>query len=86
MRTVALLLTMIGAASALAGCDVFSPDTYWSSDDYELTAIDTKGQMMLAKTGLTSQSPTLTTICMRLCAVGRTSLSRRPCNKDVVSA
>src|ERR1700737_1677603 len=48
MRTIALLFTMIGAASALPGCDVFSPDTYWSSGDYELTAIDTKGQMMLA--------------------------------------
>jgi hypothetical protein len=39
---------MIGAASVLAGCDVFSPDTYWSSGDYELIAIDTKGQMTLA--------------------------------------
>jgi hypothetical protein len=39
---------MIGAASVLAGCDVFSPDTYWNSGDYELIAIDTKGQMTLA--------------------------------------
>jgi hypothetical protein len=36
------------AFSMLAGCDALSPDTYWSSGDYELVAIDVKGQMMLA--------------------------------------
>jgi hypothetical protein len=30
----------------LTGCDAFSPDTYWSSGDYALVAIDTKGQMI----------------------------------------
>jgi hypothetical protein len=34
--------------STLTGCDALSPDTYWSSGDYELIAIDVKGQMMLA--------------------------------------
>jgi hypothetical protein len=38
----------ICAFITLAGCDAFSPDTYWSSGEYELTAIDVKGQMMLA--------------------------------------
>lgn len=41
-------LILLCAFTALAGCDAFSPDTYWSSGDYELTAIDVKGQMMLA--------------------------------------
>jgi hypothetical protein len=38
----------IGAVSVLTGCDALSPDTYWRSGDYELVAIDVKGQMMLA--------------------------------------
>jgi len=38
----------ISAVSFLTGCDALSPDTYWSSGDYELIAIDTMGQMMLA--------------------------------------
>jgi hypothetical protein len=38
---------IIGAATILTGCDAMSPDTYWSSGDYELVAIDTEGQMML---------------------------------------
>jgi hypothetical protein len=42
------LLILVSAASAIASCDALSPDTYWSSGDYELTAIDAKGQMMLA--------------------------------------
>jgi hypothetical protein len=40
-------LLPICALGALAGCDAFSLDTYWSGD-YELIAIDVKGQMMLA--------------------------------------
>jgi len=48
MRTQFLVLLIITAVGALAGCDVFSPDTYWSSGDYELIAIDVKGQMTLA--------------------------------------
>jgi hypothetical protein len=42
------LLILVSAASAVASCDALSPDTYWRSGDYELTAIDAKGQMMLA--------------------------------------
>jgi hypothetical protein len=42
------LIVLVIAVSALAGCDVFSLDTYWRSGDYELIAIDVKGQMMLA--------------------------------------
>ena len=42
------IILVIAAVSILTGCDAFSPDTYWSSGDYELVAIDTKGQMMLA--------------------------------------
>ena len=41
-------ILIIAAVSILTGCDALSPDTYWSSGDYELVAIDTKGQMMLA--------------------------------------
>lgn len=41
-------ILIISAVSILAGCDALSPDTYWSSGDYELIAVDTKGQMMLA--------------------------------------
>ena len=36
-------LVAICAFITLAGCDAFSPDTYWSSGEYELTAIDVKG-------------------------------------------
>ena len=39
---------VVAAVTILTGCDALSPDTYWSSGDYELVAIDTKGQMMLA--------------------------------------
>ena len=39
---------LIIATSGFAACDALSPDTYWSSGDYELIAIDVKGQMMLA--------------------------------------
>jgi hypothetical protein len=42
------LFPIFVAVSSLAGCDALSLDTYWSSGDYELTAIDTKGQMTLA--------------------------------------
>jgi hypothetical protein len=42
------LIVLVIAVSALAGCDVFSLDTYWRSGDYELIAIDVKGKMMLA--------------------------------------
>jgi hypothetical protein len=41
-------ILIIAAVTIFTGCDALSPDTYWSSDDYELVAIDTKGQMMLA--------------------------------------
>ncbi len=41
-------ILVIAAVTILTGCDALSPDTYWSSGDYELVAIDTKGQMMLA--------------------------------------
>ena len=41
-------ILIIAAASFFAGCDALSPDTYWSGGDYELIAIDTMGQMMLA--------------------------------------
>jgi hypothetical protein len=41
-------ILIIAAVTILTGCDALSPDTYWSSGDYELVAIDTKGQMMLA--------------------------------------
>ena len=41
-------ILIIAAATILTGCDALSPDTYWSSGDYELVAIDIKGQMMLA--------------------------------------
>ena len=41
-------ILIIAAVSFLTGCDAWSPDTYWSSGDYELIAIDTMGQMMLA--------------------------------------
>ncbi len=41
-------ILIIAAVSILTGCDALSPDTYWSSGDYELVAIDTKGQKMLA--------------------------------------
>jgi hypothetical protein len=37
---------VIAAVTILTGCDAFSPDTYWSSGDYALVAIDTKGQMI----------------------------------------
>ncbi len=39
---------LLSAFSVLAGCDAFLLDTYWSSGDYELIAIDAKGQMVLA--------------------------------------
>ena len=42
------LHSLIVLSSELVSCDALSPDTYWSSDDYELVAIDVKGQMMLA--------------------------------------
>ena len=48
MRTQFSALLIISAVRAIAGCDVLSPDIYWSSDDYELIAIDVKGQMTLA--------------------------------------
>ena len=41
-------ILIIAAVTIFTGCDALSPDTYWSSGDYELVAIDTKGQMMLA--------------------------------------
>jgi hypothetical protein len=41
-------IPVIAAVGFLTGCDALSPDTYWSSGDYELIAIDTPGQMMLA--------------------------------------
>jgi hypothetical protein len=41
-------ILIIAAISFLTGCNALSPDTYWSSGDYELIAIDTMGQMMLA--------------------------------------
>jgi hypothetical protein len=41
-------ILIIAAVSFVTGCDALSPDTYWSSGDYELIAIDTMGQMMLA--------------------------------------
>jgi hypothetical protein len=39
-------MLIIAAVCSFSGCDALSPDTYWSSGDYELIAIDTKGQMM----------------------------------------
>jgi hypothetical protein len=36
------------AAAVLLGCNGLSPDTYWRSGDYELIAIDVKGQMDLS--------------------------------------
>jgi len=48
MRSHFPILILMSSVVALGGCDVFSPDTYWRSDDYKLTAIDIKGQMMLA--------------------------------------
>ena len=41
-------IPIISAISILTGCDALSPDTYWSSGDYELVGIDAKGQMILA--------------------------------------
>ena len=41
-------ILIFAAATVLTGCDALSPDSFWSSGDYELVAIDTKGQMMLA--------------------------------------
>jgi hypothetical protein len=48
LRCVNQWILIIAAVSFLTACDALSPDTYWSSGDYELIAIDTKGQMMLA--------------------------------------
>jgi hypothetical protein len=42
----AWILTL--ASATILGCDVVSPDTYWHSGDYELLAIDVKGQMNLS--------------------------------------
>jgi hypothetical protein len=41
-------ILIIAAVTIFTGCDALSPGSYWSSGDYELVAIDTKGQMMLA--------------------------------------
>jgi hypothetical protein len=35
-------------AALLTSCDALSPDTYWHSGDYELIAVDVKGQMTLS--------------------------------------
>ena len=40
-------ILIIAAVSFLTACDALSPDTHWSSGDYELIAIDAMGQMML---------------------------------------
>jgi hypothetical protein len=35
-------------AALLTSCDALSPDTYWHSGNYELIAVDVKGQMTLS--------------------------------------
>jgi hypothetical protein len=45
-RLRASILTL--AAATLGGCDALRLDTYWHSGDYELLAIDVKGQMSLS--------------------------------------
>jgi hypothetical protein len=47
-RCINVWILIIAAVNFLTGCDALSPDAYWSSGDYELIAVDTKGQMMLA--------------------------------------
>jgi hypothetical protein len=47
IRYINCWILLTGAVTVLTGCDALSPDTYWSSGDYELVAIDTKCQMML---------------------------------------
>jgi hypothetical protein len=42
------LLIQITVAAALSGCNGLSLDTYWRSGDYELIAVDVKGQMDLS--------------------------------------
>lgn len=41
------LLVLLSLVVGLVGCDV-GPDMYWRTGDYELSAIDVKGQMDLS--------------------------------------
>jgi hypothetical protein len=38
----------MSVAALVTSCDTLSPDTYWHSGDYELIAVDVKGQMTLS--------------------------------------